>query len=197
MGTEPREGLCLTPHRRTCLSPQIPMKKKIKGTTAVSPMAPHCWHLSSPGGSAGFPLDNTLPPPSTVAPDPSPYTRGHSIRRSTPRPRQLLIFPLGRRRQQHLWFYFRDAPSSSVMSLHKKGADPKAPASEPAFLFGAAFLSSADTPSPAGFRLIIVPGLLIWNRDVLTTRQRWQSTLNICLTLSNTKLKMVGGRRSP
>ena len=61
--------------------PALPVHTKTNGKTinmitAVFPLSPRCWHLTSPGESEYFTLDRSPPPPSTVSPVPSPETRG-------------------------------------------------------------------------------------------------------------------------
>ena len=57
-----------------------------------------CWHLPSPGASAGFTLACPPPPLSTVALNPSTETRGRSRRSRTHRPfRIMAVSPLSSR----------------------------------------------------------------------------------------------------
>ena len=77
--------------------------KNNKRMKEVSTLVPRCWHLPSLGGSEDSPLASPPPPPSTVAPSLYLETRGKRIRRRTPYPLRLIIFPLARWRQQHLW----------------------------------------------------------------------------------------------
>ena len=209
-GIEPREGSCLKSDRHNRPSPQILTTKMIKRTTAVSPLAPRCWHLPSPGESEDFNLARPPPPPTTVTPAPSPDTRGRRRRRRTPCPLWLMLFPLARRRRQRLRLsppleqQYRRAgyplgmpPSSSTMLLPNKSAEAKAPASAPAISFGADSLWSAATSAPAGCCLVIVHSLLIRHRNVPTIRQRRQIIPTIFLILSTTTLKIVGGSGSP
>ena len=72
-------------HCHPCLSTQRQMSKTIKRITAVSPLLLRCWHLRSTGESADYPLDCPHPPPSKVAPHPSPDIRGRRIISRTPR----------------------------------------------------------------------------------------------------------------
>ena len=67
-------------HCHPCLSTQRQMSKTIKRITAVSPLLLRCWHLRSTGESADYPLDCPHPPPSKVAPHPSPDIRGRRMR---------------------------------------------------------------------------------------------------------------------
>ena len=88
----------MTPHRQPCPSTQIPTSKTIKSMVVVSPLYPLCWHLPSPGASAGFTLACPPPPLSTVALNPSTETRGRSRISRTHRPfRIMAVSPLSSR----------------------------------------------------------------------------------------------------
>ena len=61
--------------------------------TAVSPLLPRWWHLTSPGGVADSPLDCRPLPLSTVSPDLPPETRWQRRRRGVPCPFRITEVP--------------------------------------------------------------------------------------------------------
>ena len=197
-------------HRQPLPSPQRPTAKTIKKMTAVSPLAPRCWYLPSPGGMEDFPSD---PPPtlsSTVALAASLDTREQRRRRRTPRPRRLMHF---------IWSADRDNNLRLSPPLEQQWFREGSPLGMPTSFSGCCCLIRAlrsrlwrqrrpsrlgrtpccppPPPTPAGCYLGIGHVLLIRNQNVPTTRQKRQSIHTLCPTFSTTTLKMVGDSGSP
>ena len=120
------------PHRWTCMSPQIPMAKTIKRMKAVYPLKPRCWHLPSLGGSAYFHLACLPPPPSTLAPDPSPETSEVGEEE-------------GRLVCAGFWFSFGELTATTPEVIRSAGVNTAASG----FLFGDPFNLAPECPGHA------------------------------------------------
>ena len=157
-GTEPREGSCLTPHRRPCLFPQKPTAKTIKSMMAVSPLALHCCHLPSLGGVAYLHRiihllrhqrwhQLCLRKQGNKG-----YEGGHLVRSSW----WLFLWRVDSNGARGYCLYWSGHGCKRVLLwgctllignyLTNKGFEANAPASAPNFSFGAASLSSSATP---------------------------------------------------